>query len=120
MVGLDAGYAAWLKADALTIGAATPIGARWPQGVTASGPSPFVTPAGAASEGQRRAAFLQGPLVRDRLVVLGEARALIGRCVRIVVDGLDYASGAAEPVFVLKVEERADGTSILSVLRRLT
>lgn len=119
MVTLDAGYASWLKADALTLAAATAAAARWPsQGVTASALSAFATIGGAAAEGQRRSDFLQSPTVRDRLVVDGEARSLIGRCIEVVSDGLDYAAGG-ELVFVVKVEEQLNGTSVLSVLRRL-
>lgn len=119
MSTIDQGYAAELKAANLTVALATPDAARWAaQGVSASALSPFADPAGAAAEAARRAAFLAGPLVRDRAVVQGEQRALIGRCIRLAGTDLGYSAG--ELVFVVGVAEQDNGTTVLTVLRRLT
>jgi len=116
MAAIDPGYAAWLKAEAVTLTGATADAARWGgRGVTAGAPiAPFATPAGGAAELARRQAFFGQPLVRDRLVVPGERRDLIGRCVR-----TGGAAGRGDLVFVIGVAERDDATTVLTVLRRL-
>ncbi len=118
MTTVDQGYAAWLKAQNLSLEGqgADPI--RWPtQGLTASAVSPFATDIGAQAEAVRRAAFLGGPLVRDKAVVLAADRDLIGRCVRLTGTGL---AAAGEAVFVIGVIEQDNGSMVLTILRRLT
>lgn len=114
MATVDRGYAAALKAPQATRVVAAN---GWATANVITVPTPFATEAGAAAEGARVAEFMGGPLVRDRAVVAGERRDLARRCIRLS-GGLDYRA-AGELVFVIGVAEQTNGTSVLTVLRRL-
>lgn len=116
---VDQGFAAWLKAEQLLVTLDSPVAARWQAiGATAERGAPFATAAGALAEAQRRLAWA-GPLAIDTAVVPGERRDLIGACVTLKASALGYAA-AGEAVLVIGVEEQANGTSVLTLLRRLT
>lgn len=117
MAAVDQGFAAALKGEHLTATVSAEAGAWAGRGRQLAVTSPLATREGAAAEGSRLLALFGGPLVRDRAVVDGERRNLARRCIRLR-GGLDY-SAAGDLVFVLGVQEQANGTTILTVLRRL-
>lgn len=100
---------------------ATPAGAgKWPaQGRAIESLSPFATAAGGQAEADRQAAFFDGPLVRDRIVVPGIVRGLVKRCIRVTAPGLDYPEDGSLAI-VLGAAEQQNGTTVLIVLRKLT
>lgn len=115
---VDQGFAAWLRAEQLLVTLDSPVAARWQDiGAIAERPSPFATSTGALAEAQRRLAWA-GPLAIDKAVVPGERRDLIGQCVTIKAATLGYDAGVA--VLVIEVVEQDNGTSLLTILRRLT
>lgn len=117
MSSVEQGYAAWLKGETLTV---TAIGdmARWPLGAKAGGVTAFATKPGAMAEAARRLALTGTPYVRDIAVLPGLRRDLIGRCVMLVSDNLDYVPGGNR-VFIVAVAEQENGTTIATVLRKL-
>lgn len=119
MPSVDAGYADWLKKGALFVTATPAIAASWPgRGVETEITVPYNNRASALAEGDRQALFLGGPNVKDRLLVPGARKDLIGRAFTAKGDRLGYtAAGVA--VFVLAAEEQDNGTTVLTVLRRL-
>ena len=118
---VDPGFARWLREGALWTPAdnATVLAlyAAIAREVTAM--SPLALKTGADAEAARQVAFLGGPLVIDTHLVPGARVDLIGQCVTIVADRLDYQAGVA--VFVIGAAE-ADKTdqTVLTVLRKLT
>lgn len=118
MALVDQGYAAWLKAPSLVAAATAATAADWgARGVSIAALTPFADPAGAANELARLQAFHAGPIVRDRAVVPGERRDLIGRCVTLAGAQLGYDAGVL--AFVIGVAEQDNNTTVLTVLRRL-
>lgn len=119
MATVDQGYAAWLRAEQLTTTLATPAAPVWGEaGATATIATPFADRAAAQAMAQFFAELLGAPLVQDRAIVPGERRDLLGRCLRLSADQLGYAAGG-EIVIVVGVAEQANGTTELTVLRRL-
>ena len=116
---VDQGFAAWLKAGAYTLTATPADAGRWGEGSSVASRSPFATVAGARAEADRLAAFFGRPIVRDRAVVDGRARRLIGRCIRLVSDDLGYGA-PGRVVLVVGVAEQDNNTSVLTILRRLS
>lgn len=115
----DTALATALQA-ASSFAVATPAtSGRWPaNGRRIEALSPFATQAGGEAEAARVAALFDAPLVRDRAVVPGRVRDLTRRCIRLKAEGLDYpAEGAL--VIVLGAAEQENGTTVLTVLRRL-
>ena len=110
-------YAAYLKAPALYATATAPAAATWPGGVSLRRDSSMATVAGGQAEASRQAAFYGGNTVRDVAVVPGRKAYLLGKAIVGRVARLGYDAGV--PVFVIGVEERADGTTALTVLRKL-
>lgn len=120
MAQIDGGYAAWLKSEELSLSVAPADAGRWAQqGKSITSSTPFAEEVGAQAEGARVATFLSGPLVRDRVIVAGERRDLWARTVRVRSDRLDY-SEAGELVFVIGFAEQPNGTTVLTVLRKLS
>lgn len=120
MPNVDPGYANWLKSDALYAIAGGAAAATFGDLAQDSGIlSSIATASNALTEATSQAAFLSGPIVRDKHVVNGRRRDLIGKLVTLVNPRLGYAGGLA--AFVVKVEEADPGnTSTLYVLRRQT
>lgn len=117
---VDSGFADWLKRGALYLTAAPTNAAQWPgaKGVATEIVSPFATRAAALIEAGRQAEFLKGPNVRENVTVKGARKDLIGRAINLTGDRLGYSS-AATAVFVLGAQEQDNGTTVLTVLRRL-
>lgn len=110
-------YAAYLKADALYATVATANAAAWPDGVTLERTSAMATIDAGVGEAARQAAFLGGATVRDIAIVPGRRSDLLGRCIVGRHSDLGYAAGVA--AFVIGVEEMTDGTTQLTVIRKL-
>ncbi|MBX9881275.1 MAG: hypothetical protein K2X73_04810 [Sphingomonas sp.] len=117
MASVDPAYGQWLKADALYL-RARPAGAGiWgDRGASLKAMSPFALRDDAAAEADRQALFLAGPLVRDRVLVPGQRRDLIGRAVQIIGDQLGYEQ--PRTVFVIGIDEGSSET-VLTVIRSL-
>lgn len=115
---IDSGYAAYLRADALYVDVADAQAALWPNGRKLTAISPFATRDAALAEGARRAAFLGGAKVQDKVVVPGRRRDLLGRVVALTGQRGGYS---AEPVAALVIgyQEQAE-TTTLFVIRRLS
>lgn len=115
---VDAGYADWLKTDAryVTYTVAGAAAAWGDNAVDSKVISPLALKADATTEVAAQAAFLTGPLARDRHVVQGLRKDLIGQLVTLVNSQLGYASGAL--AFVLGAQE-GDATTTLFVLKRM-
>lgn len=120
MATVDPGYASWLKVQARYVGT-TITGAKTAWGDSAldsSVVSPLAFKADAQTEATAQATFLAGPLVRDKILVTGLRRDLMGRIVRVNGDRLGYEAGA--DVLVIGTQESdAARTTILTVLKRL-
>lgn len=117
-MAVDLSFAAWLKSQALLATATPPSAATWDgKTVSSSITSPLVHAVDAQAAAARQAAFLAGPLVEDDHVVRGRLRALQGQLVILNGDRLGYEGGSL--AFVLGADEQTDGTTILTVLKRL-
>ncbi|WP_426255426.1 hypothetical protein [Sphingomonas sp. DC2300-3] len=114
---VSAGFAAWLKAEQRMLPVAVPGATRWPRGRTIAVATPFATVEGAQAEGARLTAFYAAPLVLDRAIVVGRRADLWGRC--IAVDYARYGYAPGDLVFVIGAQELDNGTTQLTVLRRL-
>lgn len=119
MATIDAGFAAWLKSTALYTtsapsGVAETFGSK---AVSSEIVSAIAFAPDAVEEAARQAAFLGYPLARDEHVVVGRLASLVGRVVPIRGDRLGY--DAAPLCFVLEASEQDDGTTRLTVLKRL-
>jgi hypothetical protein len=116
---VDSGYADWLKKGALFINAAPASAALWPdRGKATEITTPFNARADAIDESVRQLAFLAGPNVKDKILVMGARKDLIGKSITAKGDRLGY-NGAGKVVFVLGVEELDNGTTVLTVVRPL-
>lgn len=121
MALVDPGYASWLKttarfAGAVVAGAEATWGTR---AVDTSVTSALALKADAQAEATAQAAFLAGPLARDKILVTGLRHDLIGRLVTIIGDRLGY-EGAGAVVLVLGAQESDRiRTTLLTVLKRL-
>lgn len=116
-MGVDSSSAAYLKKAAL-YASASPAGLAWPGAVASEAISPLAAEAAAAEEAARQAEVLGGPNVRDRVVVAGARRDLVGRWIRAAGDRLGYQ--AAPVALVVKAEEQDGGTTVLTLVRRIT
>jgi hypothetical protein len=116
---VDAGIAAWLKAPAL-FAEAFPGGVAWgaDQAVEVEFTTPIDAVADADAEAARTLAIIAGPNVKDRVLVRGQRRDLLNKCVTIKSARQGY-SGAGTKVFVLGATEIENGTTLLTVLRKL-
>lgn len=115
---VDSGYADWLKKGALFLTAAPGIAGAWPdRGKATEITTPFVTRAAALAEADRQLDFLAGPNVKDKVLVMGARKDLIGRSIIAQGDRLGYEANPT--VFVLGVEELDNGTTVLTVVRGL-
>ena len=116
---VDAGFAAWLKSESLFVSAAPANAAAWAgRGEESEVRSLLVNKADALAEAARQAGFLGGPNARDRHVVPGARKDLLGKTITIRGDRLGYTA-AGVPAFVLGVVENDNGTSTITVLRKL-
>ena len=117
MRAVDPAYGQWLKSDALYLRARSATAAAWgDRGASTTAMSPFALRADAAAEADRQLAFLAGPLVRDRVLVAGARRDLVGRVIEVVGDRLGYQQ--ARRVFVIGAEEGVAET-VLTIVRSL-
>jgi hypothetical protein len=117
---VEPGYAAWLKTNARYVGA-TVAGAAQAWGDTAIDSrvvSPLVDRNAAQAEAVAQAQFLAGPIARDKIVVAGLRKDLIGRLITISGDRLGYENGSVAFVIGAAESERVR-TTTLTVLKRL-
>lgn len=120
MAVVDSGVAAWLKSDARNVGATVAgAAAAWgDRALDSRVVSPLALKADAQALATAQAQFLAGPLARDRVVVKGARKDLVGRLVTLVGDRLGYDVGPS--VFVIGAQEADQGgTTELTVLKRL-
>jgi len=117
---VDPGYGAYLKTSARFVttiisGATATWGDR---AVGTSIMSPIALKADAQTEATAQAQFLAGPLARDRHIVQGLRKDLIGKLITLNGDRLGYEAGAL--AFVIGAAEM-DGVRLttLTVLKRL-
>lgn len=120
MPAIDAGLSTWLKAESL-VTSAVAGGVAWgDRAVTFAQLSALGIKADAATEAARTIAFMSGPLVKDRALVVGRRRDLLLKVVTITTRtarlGYDTAGVIA---FVIGVAENDNGTTSLTVLRKL-
>lgn len=119
---VDLGFAAWLKADALFTSAddATNV-ARFPtQGSSTEITTCLGTKAGADAEGARQAGFLGGgAIVKDKVIVMGRRKDMAGKAWTLAGDRMGYEAGGAA-AYVLGAQENPNGTTTLTVLKKLT
>lgn len=117
-MSVDQGYADSLKGASLQMVASDAQAGLWPDGRQLTVTTPFASRAAAASEGARQAAFHGGPKVIEKAIVVGLRRDLIGRVIAATGNRLGY-SAAPINVAVLGAAEQPDGTTVLTVVRRL-
>jgi hypothetical protein len=79
--------------------------------------SPLAFKADADAEVVRQASFLRGPIAKDVHVLPGKLSSRVGRIVTIKNPKLGYAAGV--DVFVLGAVENENGTTTLTVLKRM-
>lgn len=121
MAVVDGGVATWLKNEArfvstVVAGAAAAWGTK---GVNGTVISPVALQADAQTECNRQASFLAGPIARDRHVVKGARRDLVGKVVTMQSDRLGYLTTGTN-VYVIGADETSvPGMTVLSVLKRL-
>lgn len=120
-MSVEAGYAAWLKGPALYVLATSPaLTGRFPNlTVDAEVISPLALVADAQAEADYQEAFLAGPLVRDRLTVLGLRSDLIGKLITAKGDRLGYEGAGTLAFVVAAAEQEGAKVTILSVIKRL-
>lgn len=119
MATVEPGYAAWLKTDARYVGA-TIAGAKAAWGdkaINATIVSPLAFKADAQAEAVKQAQFHAGPVARDKAIVKGYRKDLIAQVVTLFGDRLGYEPGPS--VFVIGAAENANGTTTLTILKRL-
>ena len=116
-MSVEQDYAAYLKADALYVTKTAEDAAQWPAGKQVEMTSPMATIAGGQAEAARQIAFQAGPKVRDTAVVAGRRGDLIGKAITGRIAKLGYDDGV--PAFVIGAAEQTDGTTVLTILRRL-
>lgn len=120
MPTVDPARADWLKREAL-FSAATVSGAftKWGDlALDSTIISALALKADADTESAKQAAFMAGPLAREKIDVIGFRKDLVGQVVTITGDRLGYEAGGLA-VFVLGAAEQG-GFTTLTVLRRLT
>lgn len=121
-MAIDQGYAAWLKSTALYSSAVNgEVAARWAAsavGVQSEVLSPLAFKADAVAEAQKQADLMGGPNAIDVIIVPGRQRGVRGRAVQIKNDRLGY-EGDGQTVFVIGAVENENGTTTLTVIRRL-
>jgi len=121
---VDAGYAAWLKADGLYVAATdSDVAARWGErAIDTSLMTGLVYNYDADDEAARQLRFLGGPLVRDEHVVQGLRHDLIGKRIRLRTYSLQpmgYGETGSLALVVRAVESESSDTTTLTVIRRL-
>lgn len=119
-MAVSSDLAAWLKSEALFASSDGSVaGAFGDTSKDSTVITPLVNKADAVTEAAYQAAFLSGPLARDKAVIKGYRSDLIGKCVTLTGDRLGY-DGAGAAVFVIGAEEAESGaTTTLTVLKRL-
>jgi len=120
MATVDPVYAQWLQDQALyQVSEDAALRARWGvSGITAERITTIALQADAQAEAARQLAFMGGPLVQDEHVLVGQWAAKLGQVITITGTKLGYEAGL--DVFVIGVnDDRAKGTSTVTVLRRL-
>lgn len=119
MPSVDSGLAAWLKERALYTAHVPAGAAAWgDRAVESEIISPLAMRVNAIAEATRQAAFLTGPNCKDRVVILGRRRDLLGKPVTLVGDRLGY-EGAGAIAFVVGAQENDNGTTSITVIKRL-
>ncbi|MBA2717740.1 MAG: hypothetical protein H0U52_00665 [Chloroflexi bacterium] len=119
MPAIDSGLADWLKSASLNTSVAAD-GVEWgDRAVTIEQQSPIDLKAEAQVEAARIVAFMSGPLVKDRVTVKGRRRDLLHRVITATGNRVGYTL-AGVVAFVIGVAENENGTTSLTVLRKLT
>jgi hypothetical protein len=116
---VDSAYASWLKGEARwrSIAEGTIPSGLQAMAVDSEVISPFAASSSADSELARQVSFLKKALAQDFAVIKGRRADLVGRCISLKGDQLNY--GAAPTVLVIGAAEQDDGTTQLTVLRML-
>lgn len=108
----------YLKSPAAFVGEDSPSAVSWgSRGVESEIISPLAGQTAAETEATRQAAFLEGPLVEDKVTVAGARRDLMNKTITIEGEFLDYGSGVA--AFVIGFQELPSGLTDLFVVRSL-
>lgn len=115
---VDPATASWLKSEAMfrTRNATLPAGLQ-PMATDSEIITPFAASASADAELTRQAGLFDGALAQDTAIVSGRRSDLAGKCVTLTADLLNYNAGA--DVLVIQAAEQDDGTTLLTVLRKL-
>lgn len=116
MAAVDLSQAIALKSPALYARAATTAAAWVAQTNERKAISPYALHAAASAEAVRQAAFYGGPMVRDKAIVPGRRRYLIGRAFTLTHARLGYAAGKV--CYVIGAQER-EADTVLTIVRRL-
>ena len=111
--------AEWLRsAELIEVAGSTAVTAAWGDLAAVSRIStPLAIRSDAAVEGQRQLAFLGVPMALETLELPGRQAALLGTSKRIACDAPGYEATPA--VFVIGVQENDNGSTQLTVLRRV-
>lgn len=120
MPAVDPLFAQWLQSDALWQVQIDPTRqAKWEDsGRLTERSTTIALKADAEAEGNRQLAFLGGPLVPEEHLLLGSWVDFLGQVITLTINRLGYDEGL--DVFVIGViDDRAVGTSRVTVLRRL-
>lgn len=121
MATVDPGYGAYLKAPARYVTAVIAgAAAAWGDKALASTiNTPIALKADAQTEANRQAQFLAGPIARDRHIVKGLRRDLIGKLIVLQGDRLGYEGNGALAFVIGASESDEIRTTTLTVLKRL-
>lgn len=110
-------FADWLKAAALYATSARDASIYGTSAIETEIISPLALKADAIEEAARQLDTLGGPLAIDEHVLAGRLSGLIGRVITLQGDRLGYETGPR--VFVVGASEQPDGSTNLTVLKRL-
>lgn len=118
---VDPGYGAYLKSDAryVTTTVAGAAAAWGDKALRSTIMSPISLKDDAQAEATRQAQFLAGPIARDRHVVNGLRRNLIGKLITLQGDRLGYEGGGSLAFVIGAAESETARTTTLTVLKRL-
>jgi hypothetical protein len=118
-MAVDPNYASWLKSEAMFrswTNSGLPSGLQ-AMAIDSEIITPFAASAAADTELTRQGALLDGPLALDSVTCCGRRVDLVGKCITLSGDQLNYSAGVN--VLVIQANEQEDGTTQLLVLRAL-
>lgn len=116
---VDLSIADYLKSVANFTAANSPSAVTWAdRGIESEIISPLYDKVDADDEAVRQAAFLEGPLVEDLVIVDGARRDLMGKTITFEGNFLDYLGGLVG--FVIGFSELETGMTELAIVRPLS